>query len=154
MALDFPDNPVAGVTTHNNGSKTWVWNGEVWKVVVEYGPKGDTGASGEDGATGDPGPQGVPGEQGVQGSAGAAGTGVTFMGQVATVNDLPGSGTQGDAYLVQDDDSLHIHDGTVFVDGGSIQGPQGVQGNTGIQGIQGPPAATYTVDGTTLTITT
>lgn len=64
MALDFPDNPVAGVTTFNSGSKTWVWDGEVWKVVVEYGPKGDPGIQGPPGNDGAPG---APGEQGIQG---------------------------------------------------------------------------------------
>jgi len=51
---------------------------------------------------------------------------------------LPGSGnTQGDAYLVQTDDSLHVWDGATWVSGGSIQGPQGIQGESGEQGIQG-----------------
>ena len=73
MALDFPDNPVAGVTTYNNGSKTWVWNGEVWKVVVEYGPKGD------------PGPQGDPGADGATGPTGPAAATYTVDGTTLTI---------------------------------------------------------------------
>jgi hypothetical protein len=134
------------------------------------GAKGDTGATGPQGATGPTGPQGVKGDtgtqgpvgpegpvgpqgstgpqgpqgpQGAQGAQGAAGTGITMQGSVATAGDLPTSGnTQGDAYIVQADDSLHIWDGTVWVSGGSIQGPPGVQGPVGPQGIQGPTGAT------------
>ena len=60
-----------------------------------------------------------------------------MQGSVATTNDLPGSASQGDAYIVQADDSLHIYDGSAFVSGGSIQGPQGDKGATGAQGPQG-----------------
>lgn len=111
------------------------------------GIQGIQGADGQDGAQGAQGIQGPQGVQGVQGPAGPqgpAGTGITFQGSVATVNDLPGNGSQGDAYIVQADDSLHVHDGTSFVNGGSIQGPQGqqgIQGVTGPQGIQGPQGA-------------
>ena len=118
------------------------------------GVKGDTGDTGSTGLTGPQGPigntgadstvqgpQGIQGEQGiqgVQGETGSTGTGVTFKGDVANVGSLPSSGNvQGDAYLVQSDDSLHIFDGTSFIDGGSIQGPQGTQGVQGPQGIQG-----------------
>ena len=51
---------------------------------------------------------------------------------------------KGDAYIVQADDSLHIWDGTQWVSGGSIQGPQGDKGqkgqtgNTGSTGSTGP----------------
>jgi hypothetical protein len=62
-----------------------------------------------------------------------------MKGSVATSGDLPASGNvQGDAYLVQADDSLWIWDGTTWVSGGSIQGPPGSQGPVGPQGIQGP----------------
>jgi hypothetical protein len=66
-----------------------------------------------------------------------------MQGSVATAGDLPASGnTQGDAYIVQADDSLHIWDGTVWVSGGSIQGPPGAQGPVGPQGVQGPQGDT------------
>ena len=44
---------------------------------------------------------------------------------------------QGDAVIVTIDDSLYVFDGSDWVDGGSIQGPQGIQGEQGIQGPQG-----------------
>lgn len=113
------------------------------------GPKGDTGsvgAVGPDGPQGVPGsigpqgvagPQGSEGPQGIQGSQGAAGTGITMKGSVATQGDLPATATQGDAYIVQADDSLWIYDGTKWVSGGSIQGPPGAQGPQGPQGVAG-----------------
>ena len=91
--------------------------------------------SGPVGPRGDQGVQGVPGLQGVQGAVGPS---ITMQGSVATSGNLPPSGnTQGDAYIVQADDSLWLWDGTQWVSGGSIQGPQGAQGVQGAQGIQG-----------------
>lgn len=117
------------------------------------GPQGLQGATGADGAVGPQGPQGLQGDQGVQGAQGVqgpqgpAGSGVTFKGAVA--NDPSGAGlvtlttsatftpSQGDAVLSQVDDSLFIYDGASWIDGGSIQGPQGPQGLQGVQGQQG-----------------
>lgn len=130
------------------------------------GDKGDTGATGATGATGSQGPQGVQGSPGPTGPQGAAGTGITMKGNVATSGALPPSGnTQGDAYIVQSDDSLWIWDGTQWVSGGSIQGPPGAQGIQGVQGPTGPqgspgatgstgatgPAGPNTVTGSTTT---
>jgi hypothetical protein len=103
------------------------------------GPSGADGATGPTGSTGPQGPTGATGPQGIQGPQGPAGTGITFQGSVATINDLPSNASQGDAYIVQSDDSLHVHDGSSFVSGGSIQGPQGQQG---IQGPIGQDGAT------------
>jgi hypothetical protein len=108
--------------------------------VGPQGPQGPQGAAGADGAQGPQGLQGIQGVQGDQGPAGPqgpAGSGITFRGSVATTNDLPGNAAAGDAYIVQADDSLHIHDGNSFVSGGSIQGPQGPAGAQGAQGPQG-----------------
>ena len=59
-------------------------------------------------------------------------------GQVASTGNLPSSGnTKGDAYIVQADDSLHIWDGSAWVSGGSIQGPQGSKGQKGDTGGTG-----------------
>jgi hypothetical protein len=102
------------------------------------GPQGPQGIQGPQGEQGEQGPQGIQGLPGAQGPQGVAGVGVTFQGSVATVNDLPAQASQGDAYIVQADDSFHIHDGNSFVNGGSIQGPQGPQGTQGEQGVQGP----------------
>ena len=107
------------------------------------GPTGSQGSQGDPGSVGPAGPQGEPGQQGpqgpegIQGAQGAAGTGVVMKGAVPTQGDLP-AGTQGDAYLVQADDSLWIYDGTQWVSGGSIQGPPGAQGPAGAQGVAGP----------------
>jgi hypothetical protein len=61
-----------------------------------------------------------------------------MKGSVATQGDLPSSGAiQGDAYIVQADDSLWIWDGTQWISGGSIQGPPGAQGPAGPQGTAG-----------------
>ena len=109
------------------------------------GPQGNAGAAGSQGIQGNTGtagatgPAGTAGAQGIQGIQGAAGLGINFLGQVATTGDLPtGSNTQGDAYIVQADDSLHVWDGTsAWVSGGSIQGPQGIQGVQGTAGADG-----------------
>ena len=107
----------------------------------------EAGADGSDGSDG---------AQGVQGIQGTAGLGINFLGQVAATGNLPsGSNTQGDAYIVQADDSFHVWDGTsAWVSGGSIQGPQGVQGIQGIQGIQGTTgsAGTNGTDGADSTV--
>ena len=103
------------------------------------GAQGPPGATGAQGATGPAGPQGPEGQQGEQG---AAGTGITMQGSVPTEADLPATATQGDAYIVQEDDSLWIYDGTAWVSGGSIQGPPGAQGPQGPQGDTGPQGST------------
>ena len=110
------------------------------------GDKGETGAKGEIGVgeKGEPsttpgpkGDEGDKGEPGEKGSDGSTGTGITMKGSVADVaalNALPGPHTQGDAYIVQADDSLHIWNGSAWVSGGSIQGPQGDKGEPGQKG--------------------
>jgi hypothetical protein len=116
------------------------------------GPQGVQGQPGADGAQGVQGPQGPAGMQGVagpegpqgqQGIQGAPGLGITFKGHVPSVADLPADAAQGDAYIVQADDSFRVWDATssTWVDGGSIQGPQGIagpQGQQGLQGVEGP----------------
>ena len=62
---------------------------------------------------------------------------------MATLAALPANAAQGDAYLVQSDDSLRVWDSAAssWVNGGSIQGPQGpagVAGPAGATGAQGP----------------
>jgi hypothetical protein len=100
------------------------------------GPQGPQGVKGDTGNTGATGPQGAQGNPGPTGPQGATGTGILMKGSVATTANLPSSGNQqGDAYIVQADDSLHIWNGVAWISGGSIQGPPG---STGAQGIQGP----------------
>jgi hypothetical protein len=113
-------------------------------VFVSGQLSGEQGPPGPAGPQGEAGPQGPQGPQGIQGSQGAAGTGITMRGSVPTSGDLPAQATQGDAYIVQADDSLWIYDGTQWVSGGSIQGPpgaQGPQGPQGLVGLQGPVGA-------------
>ena len=65
-----------------------------------------------------------------------------MKGSVAAVGDLPNSGNaQGDAYINQTDDSLWIWNGTQWISGGSIQGPQGLQGLKGDNGAAGADGA-------------
>ena len=103
------------------------------------GPEGPEGPDGPVGPQGEVGPQGPYGPEGPQGPQGEAGSGITMKGSQPTEEDLPPTGNDlGDAYLVEEDDSLWIWDGGGWISGGSIQGPPGVQGPTGPQGIQGP----------------
>ena len=107
------------------------------------GPQGPQGPSGLQGPVGPAGPSGPAGPTGSQGIQGPAGIGINFKGQVATIANLPANATKGDAYLVQADDSLRVWDSSTnsWVNGGSIQGPQGpagVAGPTGAAGSQGP----------------
>ena len=90
------------------------------------------------------GPQGV---QGQQGEKGEDGTGVNIKGAVDTSASLPGTGEEGDAYVVNDTGNLWVWDvdSSAFVDtGAQVKGPQGDQGQQGEKG----EAATVTV-GTT-----
>jgi hypothetical protein len=37
MAINFPNSPVANVTTYTLGTTTWQWNGTVWNVISDSG---------------------------------------------------------------------------------------------------------------------
>jgi hypothetical protein len=106
------------------------------------------GAQGVQGEQGLAGPEGPQGQQGIQG---APGLGITFRGQVPTTADLPVDAAQGDAWIVQADDSFQVWDASSssWVNGGSIQGPQGIQGAPGPQGLQGEvgPQGIQGIDG-------
>jgi len=95
------------------------------------------------------GEQGAEGLQGQQGIQGASGLGITFKGQVPTDADLPNGAAQGDSYIVQADDSFWVYDAstTAWVNGGSIQGPQGIEGPQGAAGTDGAAGADSTVPG-------
>jgi hypothetical protein len=115
------------------------------------GPAGPAGADGAQGIQGEQGIAGPEGPQGQQGIQGAAGLGITFKGQVATEMELPVDAAQGDAYIVQADDSFQVWDAasSSWVNGGSIQGPQGIAGPQGPQGLQGDigPQGLQGIDG-------
>jgi len=78
------------------------------------------------------GPQGDVGDVG---PAGPAGTGVTIKGSYADPAELPATGADGDAYLINGD--LWVWSGDGFVNVGTIQGPQGEPGQTGATGPAG-----------------
>lgn len=102
------------------------------------GPQGDVGPQGpqgEKGEKGDVGPQGPRGEQGPQGPKGEDGTGVSIKGSLDSPEDLPPSGENGDAYLIDGD--LYVWTGAAWQNVGTIQGPQGPQGPKGDKGDKG-----------------
>ena len=102
----------------------------------EVGSKGDTGGQGDKGDTG-ASVTGAKGTQGDKGQLGGVGPGITFLGSVPTSDDLPGSGNVGDAYISADDDHFWVWNGTIWVDGNSLQGQQGPKGNQGEKGVDG-----------------
>lgn len=106
------------------------------------GAPGATGAQGPQGVPGDPGPQGVEGPQGPQGPAGPKGndgSSVTIIAELASADDLPDTGSPGDAYLIAGDLWVWAPVPGVWNNVGQIQGPQGDPGPQGAQGLQGPP---------------
>ena len=114
------------------------------------GPAGPAGPQGPAGADGAPGPAGPEGPQGQTGLQGAPGLGIRFVGEVATLAELPTTGNvQGDLYVLgnRDDDTLpaesYIWDETQadWLYGGRIQGPQGVEGKQGPAGPKGDAGA-------------
>lgn len=68
-----------------------------------------------------------------KGEKGDMGTGISILGKVDTVSELPASGSPGDAYLIGA--NIHIWDGDGWLDGGPIQGPQGEIGPQGEVGV-------------------
>lgn len=98
-------------------------------------PRGDKGDQGDQGIQGIQGIQGVKGDKGDTGDTGATGPtgprgeGLTILGTVATVANLPATGnTEADAYIVAADGHLYIWTiGTpnYWLDAGLIQGPPG-----------------------------
>lgn len=119
-------------------------NGALWAVAsVSDGSSVTVGSASLGSIRGPQGVQGAPGEKGEDG------TGVNIKGSVETSSELPPSGEEGDAYVVQDTGNLWVWDvdSSAFVDtGAQIKGPQGDPGPKGDPGA----AATVTV-GTTQT---
>lgn len=131
--VDLPGSPGVGdayIVTAASDS-LFLWDGTTWQNMgTIVGPKGDKG---------DPG---APGAQGPQGPQGDAGQGITIKGTVGGIVDLPPTPTAGDAYVVTNEGAaLYYFDGTVWIDLGSLKGPQGDTGATGPQGPQGPQGA-------------
>jgi hypothetical protein len=105
------------------------------------GPQGPQGIQGETGPQGPQGPAGPTGPAGADGADGADGTGFTILGTVATVGELPGSASAGDAYLVSGTGDIYVWSGTAWVNLGPLQGPQGPAGPTGPAGADGADGA-------------
>ena len=109
------------------------------------GISGETGPQGVKGDTGEPGPQGIPGTKGDPGDKGDPGVGLSVKGVVANSSVLPVGGVvEGDGYIAEDTSHLHIWSGSLWIDAGPIQGPQGDigpkgdKGDIGDTGAQGP----------------
>ncbi len=137
--LNFPDNPTPGEVFNAstmggdfaNSTSSWTWNGDYWEANSTEIIAGPTGPTGPTGDTGPMGPQGVS---------------INLIGSVATVGNLPASGNQNDAYIVQADGDLYVWDSvtTTWDNVGQIvgpQGPQGIQGLKGDTGDTGPQGA-------------
>ena len=71
-----------------------------------------------------------PGPQGPVGPQGPAGTGVTILGSFDSPSELPPTGNNGDAFLVQGD--LYVWAGTDWDNVGNIKGPKGSPGDAGV----------------------
>jgi hypothetical protein len=78
---------------------------------------------------------------GIIGPTGPQGVSLNIVGSVATVGDLPPSGSLNDAYIVQADGELYIWDGDAWVSVGQIVGPIGPTGPQGPVGPTGPTGA-------------
>ena len=82
------------------------------------------------------------------GLQGPQGTSINVIGSVETEEDLPATGEQNDAYIVQSNGDLYVWDLTQWDNVGQIVGPQGPtgatgpQGETGATGPAGPTGAT------------
>jgi len=116
------------------------------------GPQGPQGIQGPIGLTGPQGPQGLEGPQGPIGPEGPQGTGLTILGTLTDQSELPGSPTNGDAYIIAGD--LWVANAGTFSNAGPVQGPEGPTGPAGPQGIRGPtgltgPAGADGADGAT-----
>lgn len=147
------------------GTVMYVWNGTVWQLQGQQGLKGDTGSTGAQGVAGPSawdviraqhpevntvdlfvayitGPQGLKGD-----------TAISFVadGTVATVGDLPVTGTNNHGYLVGDDAdgyNFHVWINSQWVNLGNNVGPKGDTGAQGIVGPQGPAGKPMLAKGT------
>jgi hypothetical protein len=100
-----------------------------------FGARGFTGSRGFGGSRGDTGFVGSRGDLGFTGSVGA---GLTILGSLNDISELPTVNQTGDAYLVNN--RLFVWDGIEWIDIGELLGPRGFtgsQGDTGFGGSQG-----------------
>jgi hypothetical protein len=159
------------VTDHRNGDAwligtvMYVWNGTEWQLQGQQGLQGPVGPTG---ATGAQGPSAwdvvraqhpevntidlfvayITGPQGLKGD-----TAISFVadGKVATVGDLPVTGTNNHGYLVGNDTDgydFNVWVNSQWVDLGRNVGPKGDTGAQGNQGPQGPAGKPMLAKGT------
>ena len=83
----------------------------VWALAGTLGFVGETGPQGEVGPTG---------------PTGATGAGLSILGTLALIANLPASADEGDAYIVEQNGHLYIWTAGEWADAGQIQGPSGV----------------------------
>jgi hypothetical protein len=159
---------VGTVTTGSAGSSaavtiTGTSPTQTVNFTIPRGDKGEKGDKGDQGIQGEQGVQGVKGDKGDTGDTGDTGPrgeGLTILGTVATVGDLPATGnTEADAYIVTADGHLYIWslgEPDFWLDAGQIQGPPGegvpTGGDTGdilikLSGTDYDTAWTNTIDG-------
>jgi hypothetical protein len=105
------------------------------------GPTGATGLTGPAGTTGPQGPQGTQGPTGNTGPQGPAGPPLNVLAPVATEEDLPAEGDEGDAIVVTATGEMwtwHVDDWEPV---GQFRGPAGATGSTGPAGATGATGA-------------
>ena len=144
VSMNFPDAPVMDQVA-TMGSRSWKWNGTVWKSVttaVSLGPTGPTGPQGNSGLAGEPGLPGepgldstVPGPTGPEGPPGPEGPASTVTGPTGPEGLMGPTGNSGAQGIEGEAGSP----GPAGPEGpiGST-GPQGTAGLTGADGPPGP----------------
>ena len=112
--------------TQPNPGEVLIWDGQHWKASPPI-----------------PGPQGPKGDQGPQGPTGS---GISIVGTITseTLLDPNYSGSIGDIFIVENNGTGYIWNGSTWIEIGKIQGntgPQGPQGEPGPAGPQGVAGA-------------
>ncbi|MFM7310889.1 MAG: DUF1566 domain-containing protein [Flavobacteriales bacterium] len=106
-------------------------------LSVPYALYAENAGNSTPGPQGPPGADGAPGPVGATGAQGPPGAGLSILGSLNTIAELPVNGTAGDSYLISGE--LHVWDSNTnsWINAGNIQGPQGPQGAQGPAGTNG-----------------
>lgn len=131
------------INEFGNALKQFFEDLENGKYNGEQGPQGPVGPEGPRGVQGPQGPvgpTGAQGPQGIQGIKGDPGAGLGIKGTVSSVDELPETGEDGDAYGVGSEYpyDVYIYQGGEWINYGPLEGPIGPQGEQGPQGPVGP----------------
>lgn len=109
--------------------KSYIWNGDQWKVLSQDGATGAQGLQGVQGPAGNDGAQGIQGPQGAQGPAGTNGTnGISIIWRNETAE--PTSPQLNWAYYNAVDKKSYIYNGTEW----KILSQDGTNGTNGTNG--------------------